>query len=76
MEFLLNQSKFYPRQHKNIHYTGWPTESTPILASVTKIFISIKITTNVTLQLQSYFAVLAHCYCLDIPAARQANVMK
>jgi hypothetical protein len=77
MEFLLNMTKLFHRQHKNIHYTEWPTKKYPNLSvNVINIFISFKITANVTLQLQSYFAVLADCYCLDIPAARQVDVMK
>jgi hypothetical protein len=77
MEFLLNETKVSPRQHKNIHYTEWPTKKYPKYSvNVINIFINIKITTNVTLQLLSYFAVLADCYCLDIPAACRTNVNK
>jgi hypothetical protein len=61
MEFLLNKTKVFYHQHKNIHYTEWPTKKYHNLnVNVIKIFISIKIRINVTLQLQSYFAVLAH----------------
>jgi hypothetical protein len=59
MELLLNNAGVFPHQHKNIHYTEWPTKKYPNLrVNVINIFISIKITTNVTLLFLSYFTLL------------------